>query len=73
MAKISFKAARVTAGYTQEGLAEAMGVTRQTIINWENGTTEIRTPQFFMFCQLTKYKGEDILLPKKSTKSRRTE
>lgn len=70
MAKIPFKAARVAAGFTQESLADAMGVTRQTVINWENGTTEIGTPQFFMFCQLTNYKGEDILLPKKSTKSK---
>lgn len=70
MTKISFKAARISAGYTQEALAEKMGVSRQTIINWENGIREIRTPQLFMFCQLTNYKGEDILLPKKSTKSR---
>lgn len=70
MAKIPFKAARVAAGFTQESLADAMGVTRQTVMNWENGITEIGTPQFFMFCQLTNYKGEDILLPEKSTKSK---
>lgn len=70
MAQVSLKAARITAGYTQERLAEEMGVSRQTVINWENGTTEMGTPQFFMFCQLTKYKGEDISLPTKSTKSK---
>ena len=70
MAKITFKAARISAGYTQETLAEKMGVTRQTVINWEHGSSLIGTAQLFMFCRLTKFKGEDILLPKKSKKSR---
>ena len=71
LAKITFKAARISAGYTQETLAEKMGVTRQTVINWENGSSLIGTSQLFMFCRLTKFKGEDILLPKKSIKSGR--
>ncbi len=33
------KHARTSAGLTQEGVAEALGVSRQTISNWENGRT----------------------------------
>ena len=31
------KAARLNAGLTQEKAADELGVTRQTISNWENG------------------------------------
>ena len=33
------KEARMKAGFTQEQIAEALGVSRQTISNWENGRT----------------------------------
>lgn len=33
------KTARVNAGVTQEQIAETIGVSRQTISNWENGRT----------------------------------
>ena len=33
------KSARTSAGLTQEEVAEALGVSRQTISNWENGRT----------------------------------
>lgn len=33
--QISLAAARVNAGYTQGQLAEKMGVSRQTILNWK--------------------------------------
>lgn len=35
--KISLKAARVNADLTQEEAASQLGVTRQTVINWESG------------------------------------
>ena len=36
---ITLEAARVNAGYTQEQAASNLGVSRSTIINWENGKT----------------------------------
>ena len=67
MAKIPMNAARVAAGLTQEEMAQKMGVSRQSIINWESGKSEIKTAYFYMFCRLTGFSEDDILLPKKST------
>lgn len=68
MAKIPLKAARVAAGFTQDELADKMGVSRQTIIDWESGKREIKTAYFYMFCGVTGFSEDDILLPVKSTK-----
>ena len=67
MAKITLEAARVNAGLTQAQLADKMDVSRQTVIDWENGKREMRTPYVFFFCQITGFSVDDILLPKKST------
>ena len=67
MAKIPINAARVAAGMTQEELAEKMGVSRQTIINWETGKQEMKTVYLYAFCHVTGFSEDDILLPKMST------
>ena len=67
MAKIPLNAARVAAGLTQEQLADKMDVSRQTVLDWESGRREMKTAYFYMFCQLTGFSEDDILLPKKST------
>lgn len=41
-ADLSIKAARVEKGYTQEALAEKLGVSKRTLIKWENGESEIK-------------------------------
>ena len=66
-AKISMKAARVNAGYTQADMAQKLEVTRVTYIKWENGKVQIRTPQFRMFCDIVGIGPDGIFLPKKST------
>ena len=71
MAKISMAAARVSAGFTQAEMAEKMGVSRQSIIDWENGKRQIKTAYFHMFCQLTGFSVDDIFLPAQSTESKR--
>ena len=67
MAKIPLNAARVAAGLTQEELGEKMGVSRQTIINWETGKQEMKTVYLYAFCHVTGFSEDDILLPKIST------
>ena len=37
MAKITLEAARVNTGLTQAQLADKMGVSRQSVIDWEGG------------------------------------
>lgn len=67
MTKIPFKAARVAAGLTQQELAEKIGVSRYTVIDWENGKREIRTPYLHLFCTITGFSEDDIILPKLAT------
>ena len=67
MAKIPINAARVAAGLTQEELAEKMGVSRQTVINWETGKQEMKTVYLYAFCHVTGFSEDDILVPKMST------
>lgn len=44
--KISLKAARVNANLTQAQAADKIGVTRDTICNWENGKSSPNVVQF---------------------------
>ena len=65
--KLTMKAARVQAGYTQDSMARAMGITRCTYSKWELGKTPINTPAFYMFCQLVGFSTDDVLVPREST------
>ena len=68
--QISLAAARVNAGYTQSEVAKKMGVTKQTVVNWEKGITEpkllqgrklselYRIPLDNIFCHINQIKGE---------------
>ena len=67
MSKITLTAARVNSGLTQEEIAEKMGVSRSTIIAWENGKKEMRPAYLYAYCHITGFSEDDILLPKKST------
>lgn len=68
MPKITLAAARISAGYTQEKLADKMGVSRASLQAWETGKTEMRPAYLYMFCGITGFTEDDLLLPETSTK-----
>ena len=48
--KISMKAARVNAGKTQDEVAKALKVAKQTIVSWENGKTSPTVEKAREYC-----------------------
>lgn len=61
--RISLAAARVNASLTQKELAEAMHVSRATIMNWESGKVIPKPAQLRMFCDLCGISVDHIFLP----------
>ena len=68
MPKITLKAARVNAGMTQEEAARALSKTKQTIVNWESGTTEIKFRDLCALSELYEMPIEYLNLPKRKGK-----
>ena len=68
--QISLAAARVNANMTQIDAAEAMQVTKQTIINWEKGKVIPRIPELEKLARTYNIPVDNIFLPYDSTKSR---
>lgn len=68
--QITPAAARVNAGLTQTELAEKMGVTKQTVINWEKGYIVMGVAQLCLLADITGVPKDYIFLPNNSTKSR---
>ena len=50
--KFKLKAARVNKEMTQGDVAKALGRNKQTIVNWENGTTEIKVRDLLRLSEL---------------------
>ena len=69
MSKVTLAGARVSKGWTQRELAEKMGVSRETVIKWESGKTEMRTPYLILFSHITGFDQDDLILPEKSTEN----
>ena len=65
--QISLAAARVNAGLTQDAVAEKMGVTKQTIVNWEKGRVVPKIPEMEMLSRIYKIPQDNIFLPCYST------
>ena len=61
--QISLAAARVNAGMTQGDVAREMKVSRQTIVNWENGKVEMKPAQFKMYCSIVNIPEDNVSLP----------
>ena len=63
--KICLKALRVNADLTQEEAAKIIGVTKATILNWENNNTSPTGTQLMKICAAYNCEIEDIFLPDK--------
>ena len=63
--KLDIKTARVSRGLNQTALAEKVGVSKTTIVQWESGETSPTTPNFFKLCEVLNYEPNDIFFEKK--------
>ena len=63
--KIKLKAARVNAEMTQEDVSKALHRNKQTIVNWENGVTEIKVNDLIRLSELYGIPIEYLEVPKK--------
>lgn len=63
--KISIKGARVEKNMTQSQVGKEMGVTKDTISNWERGKTSPTGKQLLKLCELYDVSPSDIFLPEK--------
>lgn len=63
--KISIKGARIERNMTQEKAGKAIGVTKETISNWERGITAPTVPQLLKLCEVYGVEVRDIFLPEK--------
>lgn len=50
--KISLRAARINAGYSQKDAADKLGVSNKTLGNWENGVTFPSADKIQVLCEL---------------------
>ena len=64
--QITLAAARVNAGLTQEDAAQAMKVSKNTIVNWEKGKTSPTIMQARMLSELYEMPLSNIFLPVES-------
>lgn len=65
--KISLAAARVNAGLTQDDVARAIHVSKQTIVNWEKGKIIPAFSAVNTLSGLYNISIDNIFLPEKST------
>ena len=65
MPKISLKAARVNAEMTQDDVARVLHRTKQTIVNWENGMTDIRYTDLKALSDLYQMPIEYLRIPER--------
>ena len=57
----SLKENRIRCKMTQEFVAETLGVSRQAVTKWENGTSDPNTTNLIALSRLYKVKPEDLL------------
>ncbi len=65
--QISLKAARVNAELSQQDVANALRISKSTLINWEKGRTAPDVVQMQKLCEIYQIPLNDIFLHIKST------
>ena len=60
--QISLAAARVNAGLTQEEVSRSLGISKNTLINWEKGKSIPRATQMQKMCEIYNISEEYIFL-----------
>jgi len=68
--KLTIRAARVSAGYTQETMAKAIGLTREYINALENGRAPFSRAILLAWSKVTGFDVDDFILPEVSTQRR---
>lgn len=67
MSKITLKAARVNANYTQKDAAKALNVSNKTLCSWEKGASMPRVEKIDAICELYGVSYDNIIfLPNNS-------
>ena len=66
MPKISLEAVRVNAKFTQKEWAEKLGVSNNTVVNWEKGNTEPSLSQLRTMSEFSGIPMDFIFVPDKS-------
>lgn len=61
MAKVTLRAARVNAGYTQKFAAQAVNVSNKTMVKWEKGLAFPDVRQALELCNLYGVTFDDII------------
>ena len=70
--KITIRAARVNAGYSQKEAADRLGVSNKTIGNWENGVTFPPADKIVAICELYGVSYDNLnFLPSDSLKAKK--
>ena len=65
--RISMAAARVNAKMTQDDVAKAMHVSKQTVVNWESGATQPKIEQGERLSALYGIPYQNIIFVQKET------
>lgn len=66
MPQISIAAARVNANLTQKQLADILGVSNSSVVEWESGKREIPLRHLMKLAELSGLSISDIFVPLKS-------
>ena len=66
MLQISLASARVNAKMTQDEVAKAIKVSKNTIVDWENGHSESKSSQVRKLSELYNIPIDNIFIPCKS-------